>query len=74
MDMLTSEELQPYVARAERGVTQDGLVSPFLQRRFKAGQFRSPLIWPLIRAEYAREKYGESWDSYPGAADAGVIN
>ena len=68
MELLTAEELDAYVTRAERGLVAGGLVTPSLLKRFKAKQYRSPLIWRLIRAEYAREKYGEGWDRQPPGA------
>lgn len=65
MDLLTADELRGYVDRAEQNVASSGWVTPSLLKRFKAGQFRSPVIWRLIRAEYARERYGDGWDQPP---------
>ena len=65
MDMLTEEELEPYVQRAERALVASGGSTPSLAKRFKAKQYRSPLIWRLIRAEYASEKYGQDWKLPP---------
>jgi len=66
MDLLTVDELRAYVDRAEQSVALvGGVATPSLLKRFKAGQYRSPMIWRLIRAEYARERYGEDWVSAP---------
>lgn len=65
LEGLSPVELQRYADEARNSVSEKGLLTPALQKRFDSKQFRSPLIWEYIRAAFAEEQFGPAWKVPP---------
>lgn len=64
MNRLSDEELEVYAQKAVEKMSH-GAVERALLKRFATKQYRSPMVWGLIRQAYADDVYGEGWKLPP---------
>jgi hypothetical protein len=62
LDALSPVELERYADEVRDSLAEKGLLTPAMQKRFDAKQYRLPMIWEYIRAAYAEERFGPAWN------------
>lgn len=61
VDGLSAAEIEHYARIAHQKLSANGMLTPFIKKRFDTKQFTSPLVRQYIKEAYAEDQYGAAW-------------